>query len=78
MNGRRSTLVAADKFVRLAPGAAFVYPGVTLTRYENGEIVGTVWLPLGDAPTEADDELLIAHLHAALLWSHGHDEAPVR
>jgi hypothetical protein len=47
------------------------YPGVLIIRAVDGRPVAEEWLPVGDDPTEADDEHLITRLRAALLWQHG-------
>uniref|UniRef100_UPI003F496A7E hypothetical protein n=1 Tax=Amycolatopsis sp. CA-293810 TaxID=3239926 RepID=UPI003F496A7E len=47
-----------------------VYPGIALTRRRGGHVVDETWLPVGEAePTLADDEALIAALHAAWRWN---------
>ncbi len=52
------------------PVDTVVYPGIALTRHHRGHVAGELWLPVGDAePTTADDEALIAALHAAWRWS---------
>ncbi|MDQ7808917.1 hypothetical protein Q5425_34710 [Amycolatopsis sp. A133] len=47
------------------------YPGVTLTRMTAGVPDDQIWLPMGDRPSEVDDEALIAALRAAFLWRIG-------
>lgn len=44
------------------------YPGILLTAYEDGRQVGEHWVPVGDEPTEEDDEQLVQALHRALRW----------
>ncbi|MEV6909470.1 hypothetical protein [Amycolatopsis sp. NPDC051071] len=52
------------------PDRAVLYPGISLTRRENGYVVDETWLPVGEAePTVADDEALFAAMHAAWRWS---------
>ncbi|MFC9249989.1 hypothetical protein [Amycolatopsis thailandensis] len=52
------------------PVDSVVYPGIALTRRQYGQAVGERWLPVGEAePTVADDEALVAALHAAWRWS---------
>ncbi|EME58832.1 hypothetical protein [Amycolatopsis decaplanina] len=50
-------------------GAALSYPGISVVRSEHGEIVDRTWVPVGEEPTFADDEALIAVLHAAWRWT---------
>ncbi|MFJ8911555.1 hypothetical protein [Amycolatopsis sp. NPDC102389] len=50
-------------------GAALCYPGISMIRRDEGEIVGRTWVPVGEEPTFADDEALIAALHAAWCWT---------
>jgi hypothetical protein len=45
------------------------YAGITVQRVEGGELVGQTWIPVGTAPTFADDETLIAEWHQALRWT---------
>ena len=45
------------------------YAGVTVVRVEDGAPVEQAWVPVGTAPSYADDEALIATWHAALKWS---------
>lgn len=45
------------------------YPGIALLHHHGDRLVGEVWLPVGDAPTFADDEALIAALRTAWSWS---------
>ncbi|WP_190820293.1 hypothetical protein [Saccharopolyspora pogona] len=52
-------------------GELLAYPGMLITRTVNGRPVAEEWLPVGDDPTEADDEHVIQRLHAALCWQHG-------
>ncbi len=70
---RRVTVGVSCRSVALdtAPGETRVltYSGLVLTRHGSGEPRQETWLPMGEEPTEADDEALIAALHEALLWS---------
>jgi hypothetical protein len=70
--------MSADRVVQLcwefrrvaADGRATLsYPGISVVRRRHGEIVDRTWLPVGEEPTFADDEALIAVLHAAWHWS---------
>jgi hypothetical protein len=45
------------------------YPGVAVVHHHDGRVVEQTWVPVGDDPTFADDEALIAALHAAWHWS---------
>lgn len=45
------------------------YPGVTVVHHHDGRIVEQTWVPVGEEPTFADDEALIAALRAAWCWS---------
>ncbi|MFC3453428.1 hypothetical protein [Amycolatopsis speibonae] len=45
------------------------YPGISVVCRRQGEIVDRKWVPVGEEPTFADDEALIAILHAAWRWS---------
>lgn len=49
--------------------AALSYPGISVIRTKCGEVVGRVWVPVGEEPTFADDEALIAALRAAWCWT---------
>jgi len=49
--------------------AALSYPGISVVRCAEGEIVDRVWIPVGEEPTFADDEALITALHAAWRWT---------
>src|SRR2546423_551395 len=44
------------------------YPGVTLTRVCADCPDEETWLPMGELPTEVDDEALIVALREAFLW----------
>ncbi|WET77263.1 hypothetical protein P3102_24610 [Amycolatopsis sp. QT-25] len=48
---------------------ALSYPGIAVIRRRLGEIVDRTWVPVGEEPTFADDEALIAALHAAWRWT---------
>ncbi|WP_328456944.1 MULTISPECIES: hypothetical protein [unclassified Amycolatopsis] len=54
-----------------APGAGeqFEYPGIVLRRESDGAPPEETWLPMGDEPSDEDDERLIAALHDAWLWT---------
>jgi hypothetical protein len=56
--------------------AALRYPGIAVSHLLDGHPVHELWLPSGD-PTEADDEVLITVLRAALLWSAHPTESSV-
>jgi len=47
----------------------FEYLGIVLERKHDGAPVDETWLPMGDNPSEEDDERLIAALHEAWLWT---------
>ncbi|UMO99693.1 hypothetical protein [Amycolatopsis sp. EV170708-02-1] len=49
--------------------AALSYPGISVVRRDEGEIVDRTWIPVGEEPTFADDEALITALHAAWRWA---------
>ncbi|UOZ06975.1 hypothetical protein [Amycolatopsis sp. WQ 127309] len=69
---RRVRLEAAARAVSVsgATGHEVVrYEGITVTRVEGGEPVGQTWIPVGEDPTYADDEALIAAWRTALSWS---------
>ncbi|MDT8916140.1 hypothetical protein [Amycolatopsis sp. PS_44_ISF1] len=51
------------------------YPGIAISNYDEGHLVGERWIPLGADPSEQDDELLIEQLRAAMLWQ---DRPPPR
>jgi len=51
------------------------YPGILISSYDDGTLVGERWVPLGADPSEEDDEVLIGQLRAALLWQYGAGEA---
>ena len=76
MNDQRQVLVRAESrhvVVSDADGSheTFTYPGVTLTRVISGIAEGGTWLPMGDRPSEVDDEALIEALRAAFRWRIG-------
>ncbi|KFU78377.1 hypothetical protein [Amycolatopsis lurida] len=50
-------------------GATLSYPGISVVRTRQGEVVDRVWVPVGEEPTFADDEALIAALRAAWCWT---------
>ncbi|WP_033291900.1 hypothetical protein [Amycolatopsis jejuensis] len=47
------------------------YPGILISSYDRGALVGERWIPLGADPSEEDDEVLIEQLRVALLWQSG-------
>ncbi len=49
--------------------AALSYPGISVVRCQRGEVVDRTWLPVGEEPTFADDEALIAVLRDAWRWT---------
>ncbi|MEU4253422.1 hypothetical protein AB0F15_39110 [Amycolatopsis sp. NPDC026612] len=76
MNDQRQVLVRAESrhvIVSDVDGGreTLGYPGVTLTRVTAGIPDDQVWLPMGDRPTEGDDEALIEALRAAFRWRVG-------
>ncbi|MEV7098704.1 hypothetical protein AB0M80_38300 [Amycolatopsis sp. NPDC051045] len=76
MNDQRQVLVRAesrDVSVSDVDGGreTLTYPGVTLTRVIAGVPDDEVWLPMGDRPSEVDDEALIEALRAAFRWRTG-------
>ncbi|OXM63461.1 hypothetical protein [Amycolatopsis vastitatis] len=76
MNDQRQVLVRAESRRVTVPDLGgshetLSYPGVTLTRVIAGIPDDETWLPMGDRPTEGDDEVLIAALREAFLWRIG-------
>jgi hypothetical protein len=73
MTGERRVLAQADaRAVSVTiddAHAGFQYAGVTIQRLENSDVVEQTCVPLGAAPTYADDEALVDALHTALRWS---------
>uniref|UniRef100_UPI003F496858 hypothetical protein n=1 Tax=Amycolatopsis sp. CA-082387 TaxID=3239918 RepID=UPI003F496858 len=59
-----------------ATGEVLICPGVGLTYHVNGRQIGDVWVPAGDLPTAADDELLIEALHCAVRWDEATSWSP--
>ncbi|GAB3148195.1 hypothetical protein GCM10027258_42860 [Amycolatopsis stemonae] len=51
------------------------YAGVTVLRVEDGEPAGQAWIPVGQCPSFADDEALIAAWHEAVVWSRSPSDA---
>ncbi|RSD16342.1 hypothetical protein [Amycolatopsis eburnea] len=47
------------------------YPGILVSYLQDGVVDHEVWLPMGETPTLADDEALIAALHTAMRWNRG-------
>jgi hypothetical protein len=71
MNERRIRL----RVVERAPpdtGAVGIFD-IVIARLESGVRVADMWVPQEHPPSFADDERLIEHLHAALLWSWDDD-----
>ncbi|MFG1644523.1 hypothetical protein ACGFMK_29920 [Amycolatopsis sp. NPDC049252] len=73
---RRVDVAARPRHVSLgdgeaeqAPAEEFEYLGILLERKHDGAPVDETWLPMGDEPSEEDDERLIAALHEAWLWT---------
>jgi len=76
MNDQRQVLVRAESrhvVVSDVDGGreTLTYPGVTLTRVIAGIPDDGLWLPMGERPSEVDDETLIEALRAAFLWRIG-------
>jgi hypothetical protein len=76
MNDQRQVLVRAESRrvnVSDVDGGheTLSYPGVTLTRVSAGSPQDEVWLPMGELPSEVDDEALIDALRDAFLWRTG-------
>ncbi|MEV6824145.1 hypothetical protein [Amycolatopsis sp. NPDC051102] len=76
MNDQRQVLVRAEARHIAVPDAdgateTLAYPGVTLTRVVAGVPDGELWLPMGDQPSEVDDEALVIALREAFLWRCG-------
>ncbi|MBE1496290.1 hypothetical protein H4696_003390 [Amycolatopsis lexingtonensis] len=47
------------------------YPGILVSHLQDGVVDHEMWLPMGETPTLADEEALIAALHAAMRWNRG-------
>lgn len=47
------------------------YAGILVSYRQDGVVDHEVWLPMGETPTLADDEALIAALHTAMRWNRG-------
>jgi hypothetical protein len=76
MNDQRHVLVRAESrgvTVSDVDGGreTLTYPGVTLTRVLAGIADDELWLPMGERPSEVDDEALIEALRAAFRWRIG-------
>ncbi|WP_103354481.1 hypothetical protein [Amycolatopsis sp. CA-128772] len=76
MDDQRQVLVRAEArriTVTGVDGGAetLAYPGVTLTRVLDGTRADERWLPMGDEPSEIDDEVLVTALREAFLWRCG-------
>jgi hypothetical protein len=52
------------------------YSGITIHWIDGEVIVEQTWIPLGPAPTYADDEALLTAWHAALSWSRTPGDTP--
>lgn len=50
-------------------GEILSYPGVGFVFYVGGRQVDESWVPVGDQPSTADDELLIEVLRSAVRWN---------
>ncbi|WP_033260559.1 hypothetical protein [Amycolatopsis vancoresmycina] len=77
MNDQRQVLVRAESRRITVPGAdggteTLAYPGVTLIRVIAGTPDDERWLPMGEQPSEVDDEALVTALREAFLWRSGH------
>ena len=48
---------------------AMVYPGLSLLRTVEGRVIEELWLPQGEDASDTDDEVLIAALRDAVLWT---------
>jgi hypothetical protein len=58
------------------PGGEVVsYTGISLIYRWCDHVISEIWIPVGDNPSLADDEALIAAMSAALHWSE-HAEHP--
>lgn len=78
---RQVRLRLESRTVTAAPGdrgEELHYAGIAIQRLVDGDVVEQTWVPLGTAPTYADDEALIAEWHAAVLWSgsRAHTQPP--
>lgn len=76
MEDQRQVLVRAESRRITVPAAdggteTLAYPGVTLTRVLAGTQDDELWLPMGDRPSEADDEVLVTALREAFRWRCG-------
>ncbi|HEY3464707.1 MAG TPA: hypothetical protein VGL47_06210 [Amycolatopsis sp.] len=76
MNDQRQVLVRAETRRVSFSGVdgqdeTLSYSGVTLIRVHAGRRSAEIWLPMGDLPSEVDDEALIAALRDAYLWRGG-------
>ncbi|UOZ03225.1 hypothetical protein [Amycolatopsis sp. WQ 127309] len=76
---RRVDVAAQPRHVSLDPDpdAEFEYTGIVLRRELDGAPAEETWLPVGDEPSEEDDERLIAALHDAWLWTTESERDPV-
>ncbi|WIX93251.1 hypothetical protein [Amycolatopsis sp. DG1A-15b] len=54
----------------------FRYCGITIHCIDDGAVVEQTWIPLGTAPTYADDEALLTAWHTALNWSRSPADTP--
>lgn len=53
--------------VRLG-GETVTYDGFSVVRHEPGQPDDETWVPVGDEPSGADDEAMIAAMREALRW----------
>jgi hypothetical protein len=45
--------------------------GILVSHLQDGVVDHEVWLPMGEAPTFADNEALVAALRTAMRWNRG-------
>ncbi len=67
---RHITLRLECRIVAL-PGEPEVlsYAGIAVDRFEDRRLMDYVWVPMGDDPSEADDEALLLAWRDAVCWS---------
>ena len=53
------------------PEQQLSYEGILLSYRQDGAVDHEVWLPMGETPTLAEDEALIAALYTAMRWNGG-------
>jgi anti-anti-sigma factor len=69
---RRVRLRMCTREAALSTGAhreVVRYAGIVVSRLENHRLVDETWIPVGPAPSPADDDTLAGAWHAALHWS---------